>query len=149
MPLSLILVRHCRISFSFFCKVDWFLHTGRGAKAPHLQENGKAKLCLREGWSAWQRRDRRGSSPTDTRNRFCGAREILPSLEARCSIKLSTPSRVVAFTKSCTQAVSAVATAVAFAECRSIRQGSERSPRKDQPGVERRGHCPENFTNAV
>lgn len=34
------------------------------------------------------------ASPTDTPRRFCGAFEALPSLEARCSIKLSTPPKL-------------------------------------------------------
>ena len=41
------------------------------------------------------------SRPTETRKRPCGVRLSGPSIEARCSIRLSTPPRLVARVKSC------------------------------------------------
>ena len=49
------------------------------------------------------------SRPTDTRSRPCGVLLSGPSIDARCSIRLSTPPRLVARVKMSTLAASAIA----------------------------------------
>ena len=64
----------------------------------HDSARGRASACARSAI-----RSSACSSPIETRSRFCGVVEPGPSLEARCSIRLSVPPRLVALTKSFTR----------------------------------------------